>query len=473
MKRIFTILAAVLMTATVWGQSPEKMSYQAVIRNSSNALVTSANVGMQISILQGSATGTAVYTETLTPTTNANGLVSIEIGGGAGFSTIDWANGPYFIKTETDPTGGTSYTITGTSQLLSVPYALHAKTAESITGSITEIDPVYLSSVASGITGIDTTCWSNKLDSEIDGSITNEIQILTISNDTIFLTNGNFVKLPEPVLTSENGNKYEYFVDNCGNMINKKINSTSQEKIVERTEYIINNLEDTWYVHSADSIMDECQGIYHYDCSGVICEFVIRESLPNHYQDLYNYLDSIGSTTRPLAKDFYDYFRDTILGSSYNPEIDSTCTAENQYWKVFTNIDSLQKGDLICAKYSEEWNIAESNTTTGHIMMAWSSAFPTSNANEYDIKIFDAASSGHSNDSRNSAPPVSRDGSGIGQGWMRYKSSTEVSNRPIQYLWKLSSTIYYRSYSTYYNVGDPQEERDHDCLEGIIFARPK
>ena len=135
MKRIFTILAAVLMTATVWAQSPEKMSYQAVIRNSSNALVTSTNVGMQISILQGSASGTVVYVETLTPTTNANGLVSIEIGGGAGFSTIDWANGPYFIKTETDPTGGTSYSITGTSQLLSVPYALHAKTAESITGT--------------------------------------------------------------------------------------------------------------------------------------------------------------------------------------------------------------------------------------------------------------------------------------------------------------------------------------------------
>jgi hypothetical protein len=89
---------------------------------------------MQISILQGSSTGTVVYTETQTPTTNANGLVSIEIGGGAGFSTIDWANGPYFIKTETDPTGGTTYSITGTSQLLSVPYALHAKTAESITG---------------------------------------------------------------------------------------------------------------------------------------------------------------------------------------------------------------------------------------------------------------------------------------------------------------------------------------------------
>ncbi|MBN2164782.1 MAG: DUF1566 domain-containing protein [Marinilabiliaceae bacterium] len=114
------------------------MSYQAVVRNSSDALVTNTQIGMQISILQGSASGTVVYTETQTPTTNANGLVSIEIGGSAAFDAIDWSAGSYFIKTETDPAGGTNYSITGTSQLLSVPYALHAKTAETLTGGITE-----------------------------------------------------------------------------------------------------------------------------------------------------------------------------------------------------------------------------------------------------------------------------------------------------------------------------------------------
>jgi|LakMenE18May11ns_1017448.scaffolds.fasta_scaffold9940481_3 hypothetical protein len=135
MKKIITICAAILMTASVFAQAPNKMSYQAVIRNNSNTLVTNSAVGMRISILQTSPSGTAVYVETQTPTTNANGLASIEIGGGTvvlgSINTINWANGPFFIKTETDPAGGSNYSINGTSQLLSVPYALYSATSGS------------------------------------------------------------------------------------------------------------------------------------------------------------------------------------------------------------------------------------------------------------------------------------------------------------------------------------------------------
>jgi hypothetical protein len=133
MKRIISITAALLITLCSWAQSPEKLSYQSVIRNAGNDLVVSAGVGMRLSILQGSVSGTSVYVETQTPSTNINGLVSIEIGTGTvvsgAFNLIDWSTGPYFIKTETDPAGGTTYTITGTSQLMSVPYALYAKTS--------------------------------------------------------------------------------------------------------------------------------------------------------------------------------------------------------------------------------------------------------------------------------------------------------------------------------------------------------
>ncbi|WP_430408490.1 hypothetical protein [Kordia sp.] len=135
MKNNITLLFALLLTVNIYAQTPEKMSYQAVVRDITNTLIANQTVGMQISILQSNASGSAVYVETHTPTTNDNGLVSLEIGTGivvsGTFNTIDWGSGTYFVKTETDPTGGTSYTITGTSQLLSVPYALHAKESES------------------------------------------------------------------------------------------------------------------------------------------------------------------------------------------------------------------------------------------------------------------------------------------------------------------------------------------------------
>ena len=126
--KTFFLLAVLCCMQFANAQAPQKMSYQAVIRNASSILVTSAPVGMRISILQGSASGSSVYTETQTISTNVNGLASFEIGTGTlvsgNFATINWGAGPYFIKTETDPTGGATYTITGTSQLSSVPYAL-------------------------------------------------------------------------------------------------------------------------------------------------------------------------------------------------------------------------------------------------------------------------------------------------------------------------------------------------------------
>jgi len=149
MKRVLKLMVALLLTLnfgllTVTAQTPQKMSYQAVVRDASGELIREQQVGMQISILQGSADGTPVYTETQTPTTNVNGLVSIEIGGQEGFDQIDWPVDTYFIKTEIDPTGGTSYTIIGTSQLLSVPYALHAKTSDGL--------PIYTTAEIAALT---------------------------------------------------------------------------------------------------------------------------------------------------------------------------------------------------------------------------------------------------------------------------------------------------------------------------------
>lgn len=160
MKKIYALFFAVMLMAGVAAQAPSKMSYQAVVRNSSNQLVTNHAVSIRVSILKGSAAGTSIYTETRNTVTNANGLVSIEIGGGEGFDAINWADGPYFIKTETDPDGGTTYTITGTNQILAVPYALHSKTAEALSTGIIETDPVFGVSAAKGITSAYISSWN-------------------------------------------------------------------------------------------------------------------------------------------------------------------------------------------------------------------------------------------------------------------------------------------------------------------------
>jgi len=131
------------ITLSLFAQVADKLSYQAVIRNASGNVVSEKTVSFRVTILQGSATGASVYTQSQKPVTNVSGLITIEIGGDVSFSQIDWGAGPYFIKTEVDLNGGTNYSISGVSQLLSVPVALYAKTAETLRGGLTEADPVF------------------------------------------------------------------------------------------------------------------------------------------------------------------------------------------------------------------------------------------------------------------------------------------------------------------------------------------
>jgi hypothetical protein len=146
MKNIFAILTAflfLLLTDSVNAQAPNKLSFQAVIRNSSNYLVISSPVGVRISLLQGSITSTALYVETHTATTSVNGLITLEIGGGKVVSgdmkNINWGLGESFLKVETDPSGGSNYSITSTTQLLSVPYALFANSVSGNAANVTGI----------------------------------------------------------------------------------------------------------------------------------------------------------------------------------------------------------------------------------------------------------------------------------------------------------------------------------------------
>ena len=156
MRKQFALLLCTMLSIVAASQSPQKFSYQSVIRNAGNQLVANQQVGIKISILQGEANGTAVYAETHSPLSNANGLVTLEIGGGAvlsgNFANINWASGPYFVKTETDLNGGSTYTLTHTQQLLSVPYALYAN---DVSSSVSDAgDTLYIGSNAYIVPGI-------------------------------------------------------------------------------------------------------------------------------------------------------------------------------------------------------------------------------------------------------------------------------------------------------------------------------
>ena len=201
MKKSLLALVAVLMSVLAMAQAPQKMTYQAVVRDSNGQLVSNGNVGVRITIVRGSETGTGVYSQTETVRTNDNGLFTTMIGG-TGFDAIDWGNGPYYLKSEVDPDGGSNYILTTTQQMVSVPYALHAGTVDSIIGGVnfTETDPIF-------------NAWNKDYNDLINrptiptnvSELTNdagyltsftETQVLSISNDTIYLTGGSYVKLP-------------------------------------------------------------------------------------------------------------------------------------------------------------------------------------------------------------------------------------------------------------------------------------
>ena len=133
---VIIIIINMLIGSSIFAQSPEAFKYQAIARDASGNVIANQNVSFRISIIKTSATGTPVYVETHYSITNEFGLININIGEGSviwgNFSNIDWGIDKYFIKVELDASGGSNYQSMGTSQLLSVPYALYSKSAGNV-----------------------------------------------------------------------------------------------------------------------------------------------------------------------------------------------------------------------------------------------------------------------------------------------------------------------------------------------------
>ena len=186
-------------------QVSEGFSYQSVVRDASGNLLYNQLIGLRMTLLANSALGTADYVETHQVATNGYGVVSISVGTGTVvsgvFNNVDWINNTYFLKTELDVSGGTNYVFMGISQILAVPYALHAQTASSVLGdndtsATNEIQ--QLSIVGNQLVldnGGNSVTLSGTID--LDADPTNELQALNISNDTLYLSQGNYVLISD------------------------------------------------------------------------------------------------------------------------------------------------------------------------------------------------------------------------------------------------------------------------------------
>ncbi|MFY7883977.1 MAG: hypothetical protein ACOVOV_03935, partial [Dolichospermum sp.] len=219
MKKLFFTFFASITFISFFGQAPKEINYQGVARNSSGTLLSNQSIGIKLDLHQGSATGTIVFSESHNKTTNSFGLFTLGIGSfnTTGFTSINWANGPYFLEVSMDPAGGTSYSSVGTQQFLSVPYALYAETAgnSSSTPTITINAPNTVTSSAgsytinvpaaisySAGTGIDIT---GGVISNTAAAVTPTINKGGVANVTNPSANVYLVDVPAPTLNYNSG----------------------------------------------------------------------------------------------------------------------------------------------------------------------------------------------------------------------------------------------------------------------------
>ncbi len=160
MKRLLFVYFAVFVSVQIFAQTPQRFQYQSVVRDVSGTAMVNQSVSFRISIISGSMTGTVEYAETHTATTNAYGIVTLNVGGGTPvtgtFSSINWGSASHYIKVEADPTGGTTYLDMGTTQLLSVPYALYSENSGNIGDTVWSRSGNNIYNNNSGFVGIGT-----------------------------------------------------------------------------------------------------------------------------------------------------------------------------------------------------------------------------------------------------------------------------------------------------------------------------
>lgn len=200
---LFTLFSAIFALQLLQAQAPQSFKYQAVARDGGGSIIANQSIGFRISITENSPTGNVAYVETHNIASNDYGLVNLDIGVGnvqAGtFGGINWGTATHFIKVEMDVSGGTNYVLMGSSQLLSVPYALHAERANTVANdqvNDADSDPTNEIETWSTLGGIPADIADGDDVNDADADPTNEIQTLSLSGSDLSISGGNTVTLP-------------------------------------------------------------------------------------------------------------------------------------------------------------------------------------------------------------------------------------------------------------------------------------
>jgi len=230
MKNYINTLFFLFCAFAAMAQAPQKFNYQAVARNAQGTVLPNQTVSIRASILDGSPTGISQYSEIHNVSTSQLGLFTLSIGGGSvlggSFNNVNWAIGEKYLKVEMDVTGGNSFTLIGTSQLLSVPFALYSEKSNIQAGSGISIN-------------------NNVVQNTGDLDVTNELQILSLNGNELQISNGNQVTLPSaPVYTSGQGIEViGTVINNLGDNDNSSTNELQSLAINGSTLQISNGNE--------------------------------------------------------------------------------------------------------------------------------------------------------------------------------------------------------------------------------------
>lgn len=361
--KFFVFCVIFLEITTLYGQknAPDRIALQSIIRNNDGVLQTNTNIGVRLSLIKDNQFGQSIYVETHTLKTNSNGLLTLYFGDGnpvlGALKNVNWNNGPYVLKTEFDVSGGTNYSIIGYTDVVSVPYSLssnYSDTAEfsKFTKSVNCIGCIQLENLnKSALESI----WK-------DTSSTNEIQFLSISKDTISLSNGGFVKLPKD-LDRDSSNEIQKLVKIQDTLYLSKSNfilladenPTNELQILSRSKDTI-YLSNGGFVKLMDN--DSLNEIQNFRVS----HDTLRLTKSKNYVLLGNKdQDTINNVVAQLG--------DAVYAGSYNFNSSTTFPNLQSWINLSCNIDLGANTYILGIQGSTPFGILNFNNSTGNISL--------------------------------------------------------------------------------------------------------